>query len=78
VLTETDLRQRERANRLTALNQAGWKIKGPDGAAERLGLKPTTLLARMKKMSLTRPPKPNHPPAPQRRLKNYSGDISVT
>ena len=34
-----------------------WKIKGADGAAELLGVKPTTLLSRMKKMGLKRPGK---------------------
>jgi transcriptional regulator with GAF, ATPase, and Fis domain len=57
VLTEAEMRRRERENLLAALELAGWKIKGPDGAAERLGVKPTTLLARMKKMGLKRPPK---------------------
>jgi hypothetical protein len=34
---------------------AKWKIKGPDGAAELMGVKPTTLLARMKKWGLKKP-----------------------
>jgi len=40
---------------LLALEQANWKIKGADGAAELLGVKPTTLLARMKKWGLKKP-----------------------
>jgi transcriptional regulator with GAF, ATPase, and Fis domain len=47
--------RRERENLLVVLDRAGWKIKGPDGAAELLGVKPTTLLSRMKKMGLKRP-----------------------
>ena len=53
--TESEMLQRERENLLAALNQAGWKIKGAEGAAELLGIKPTTLLSRMKKMKLNRP-----------------------
>ena len=34
------------------LQKTGWKIKGADGAAELLGIKPTTLLSRIKKMGL--------------------------
>ncbi len=33
----------------------GWRISGPGGAAEILGLKPTTLEARMKKLGIERP-----------------------
>jgi transcriptional regulator with GAF, ATPase, and Fis domain len=54
-LTEAELQRRERENLLVILETAGWKIKGADGAAERLGVKPTTLLSRMKKMGLNRP-----------------------
>jgi len=53
--TEAEMQQRERENILAVLAQSGWKIKGPDGAAERLGVKPTTLLSRVKKMGLKRP-----------------------
>lgn len=37
------------------LESAGWKIRGADGAAQALGLNPTTLEARMKKLGLRRP-----------------------
>jgi transcriptional regulator with GAF, ATPase, and Fis domain len=37
------------------LESAGWRIRGPGGAAERLGLKPTTLETRMAKLGLDRP-----------------------
>ena len=47
--------RRERENLLVVLGKAGWKIKGRNGAAEILGVKPTTLLSRMKKMGLKRP-----------------------
>jgi transcriptional regulator with GAF, ATPase, and Fis domain len=54
-LTEIEVRQRERENLLVVLDKTGWKIKGPDGAAELLGVKATTLLSRMKTMGLKRP-----------------------
>ena len=45
----------ERAHILQVCQAAGWKIKGPDGAARRLGLNPGTLYARMKKLGIQRP-----------------------
>jgi len=44
-----------RALIVQALQAAGWMIGGPDGAAARLGLKRTTLIAKMKKLGITRP-----------------------
>jgi formate hydrogenlyase transcriptional activator len=40
---------------MRALQAAGWIIGGPDGAAARLGLKRTTLIAKMKKLGISRP-----------------------
>jgi DNA-binding NtrC family response regulator len=54
-LRESEMRGRERDNLIAVLNKAGWKIKGPDGAAEMLGIKPTTLLSRIKAMAIERP-----------------------
>ena len=45
----------ERTQILAALEQAGWRIRGPAGAAALLGLKPTTLESRIKKLGLQRP-----------------------
>ncbi|HHY84205.1 MAG TPA: sigma 54-interacting transcriptional regulator [Verrucomicrobia bacterium] len=53
-LTEAELRRQERENLLLVLERTGWRIKGAGGAAELLGVKPTTLLSRMKKMGLKR------------------------
>jgi transcriptional regulator with GAF, ATPase, and Fis domain len=53
--TEAEMQRRERENLVAVLQKSGWKIKGPDGAAELIGVKPTTLLARMEKMGLKRP-----------------------
>ena len=54
-LTESEMRRRERENLLAILEKTGWKIKGIDGAAELLGVKATTLVARVKKMGFKRP-----------------------
>ena len=54
-LTEAELERFERDNLLLALEAANWKISGPDGAAELLGVKPTTLLSRMDKWGLKKP-----------------------
>ena len=45
----------DRAHILSVLEDCGWKIKGNDNAAERLGLKPSTLRYRMKKLGIRRP-----------------------
>ena len=37
------------------LREAGWKIEGPNGAARLLGLRPSTLRNRMKKLGINRP-----------------------
>jgi formate hydrogenlyase transcriptional activator len=49
------MRRRERENLFAVLQKAGWKVKGVDGAAELLGVKPTTLFARIEKLGLKRP-----------------------
>ena len=65
-------REKERAHILAALNQANGKIYGPDGAAAILGLRPTTLVSRLRKYGIppkrTRaipPPPPTPPPEPE-------------
>ncbi len=54
-LTEAEMEQRARDNLLAILDQAAWRIKGPEGAAELLGVKATTLVSRIKKLGLQRP-----------------------
>jgi DNA-binding NtrC family response regulator len=54
-LTESEMQRRERENLFVVLQKTGWKIKGVDGAAELLGVKPTTLISRIDKMGLKRP-----------------------
>jgi transcriptional regulator with GAF, ATPase, and Fis domain len=52
VLSKQEMQRRERENILKALEQSKGKIYGRDGAAEILGMKPTTLTSRMKKMRI--------------------------
>jgi formate hydrogenlyase transcriptional activator len=53
------LRESERVLILGALQATGWLVGGPYGAAARLGMKRTTLIARMKKHGILRPPDEN-------------------
>ncbi|MGJ7460881.1 sigma 54-interacting transcriptional regulator [Halomonas sp. MA07-2] len=48
LLTESELVRRQRQNALAALRACGGKVSGQGGAAERLGIKPTTLRSRLK------------------------------
>jgi DNA-binding NtrC family response regulator len=52
ILTETEMQAMVRKNTRKALEHCHGKVNGPDGAAALLGLKPTTLIARIKKMGL--------------------------
>jgi PAS domain S-box-containing protein len=45
----------EREHIRAVLESTGWRIRGSGGAADRLGLKPTTLETRMAKLNLKRP-----------------------
>ncbi|MFD1702025.1 sigma 54-interacting transcriptional regulator [Methylopila henanensis] len=54
ILTEEARRARDAASIRAALSAAGGKVSGPGGAAERLGLKPTTLASRMKALGIGR------------------------
>jgi DNA-binding NtrC family response regulator len=56
--TNAALQQVERDHILLILNRTGWRIRGKKGAAETLGLKPSTLESRMKKLSISRSPLP--------------------
>jgi formate hydrogenlyase transcriptional activator len=44
-----------RAHILDALRTTNWVVSGPHGAAARLGVKRTTLAARMEKLGICRP-----------------------
>lgn len=49
------LEEMERQHILDVLEQTSWRVSGDKGAAAILGLKPTTLEARMKKLGISRP-----------------------
>jgi PAS domain S-box-containing protein len=55
VLTEKDMWELQKANLLRALQQANWKVSGKGGAAELLGVKPTTLADRIRSYKIKRP-----------------------
>jgi transcriptional regulator with GAF, ATPase, and Fis domain len=50
-----NLQELERRHIMHVLEETGWRVAGKGGAAEILGLKPTTLEARMKKLGIHRP-----------------------
>ena len=52
VIPEAEQRHQERENILAALHQTQWKVYGQNGAAALLGMKPSTLASRIKKMGL--------------------------
>src|SRR4029077_18912180 len=53
--SSTTLEDSDRALILETLAQAGWIVGGPHGAATKLGLKRTTLLAKMRRLGISRP-----------------------
>ena len=55
VSTGNDSNPVEGTRLLQILQETAWRIRGEHGAAARLGLKPTTLESRIKKLGLTRP-----------------------
>ncbi len=69
VIPEIEWRLREEENLRAALQLADGRIYGADGAAEILGVKPTTLASRLKALGLRQPRKRphrrfNHPKRP--------------
>ena len=55
ILTEAELTELSRQNIVAALVATNWRVSGPNGAAKLLGLKPTTLADRIKRLGVTRP-----------------------
>ncbi|MEM8814802.1 MAG: sigma 54-interacting transcriptional regulator [Pseudomonadota bacterium] len=51
-----ELKSVEREHILKVLEDTGWKISGGAGAAAKLGVPPSTLRSKMKKLSISRPP----------------------
>ena len=52
---ELTLEEAEAMHIISVLQQVNWVIGGPKGAAEKLGLKRTTLIATMRRLGITRP-----------------------
>ena len=52
ILTYSDLKDIERKNLIAALKTTNYKIRGPGGAADLLGVKPTTLASRIKSLNI--------------------------
>ena len=55
LVSDAEMKRRERENLLAALDQSNWRVHGPGGAAELLGIRPTTLASRIKRMGLAKP-----------------------
>lgn len=53
ILTDHEMKDREKENILKALDKAGGKVTGPGGAADLLQMKPTTLYSRIAKMRIS-------------------------
>jgi transcriptional regulator with GAF, ATPase, and Fis domain len=58
---EPTLEELERGHILEILQQTGWRIEGPKGAAAILGLHPSTLRSRMLRLGLKKTSKAAEP-----------------
>jgi DNA-binding NtrC family response regulator len=74
----TTLEEAEREHILEALRETNGLIGGPRGAAERLGVKRTTLLSKMDRLGIPRPARgaANHPSAKPEHLLATSGSFA--
>jgi transcriptional regulator with GAF, ATPase, and Fis domain len=54
-LTEKEMREFQKNNLLAVLKQTNWRVSGADGAAELLGVKPTTLADRIRTLGIRKP-----------------------
>jgi len=55
VLTEMEIKEFQKANLIKALEQTNWRVSGAGGAAELLGVRPTTLADRIRTYNIKRP-----------------------
>ena len=55
ILTEKQMRELQKQNLIAALKQTNWRVSGQDGAAEILGIKPTTLADRIRSFGIRKP-----------------------
>ena len=77
--TKQDLREVERETIVHALERSGWKVAGPNGAAQALGVPASTLASRMKALRIERPKQTEIIPLSSRFAKREleSGDNSL-
>jgi transcriptional regulator with GAF, ATPase, and Fis domain len=61
VLERMTLQEVERSHIIHVLEATGWRIRGDGGAAQILGLKPTTLDSRIQKLGIKRSVRPSEP-----------------
>jgi transcriptional regulator of acetoin/glycerol metabolism len=54
-VTDAEMKERVRANLVAALESADWRISGVGGAADLLGIRPSTLSDRVRAMGIRRP-----------------------
>ena len=55
ILTEKQIKELQKANLIKALEQTNWRVSGVGGAAELLGVRPTTLADRIRSYKIKRP-----------------------
>ena len=55
VLTEEEMREFAKRNIVAALERSAWRVSGPNGAAELLGVRPTTLTDRIRSFGIEKP-----------------------
>jgi PAS domain S-box-containing protein len=55
VLTAKELQELERQNIISALESVGWRITGENGAAQLMGIPPSTLRSRIKALGIKQP-----------------------
>ncbi|MDJ0758734.1 MAG: sigma 54-interacting transcriptional regulator [Woeseiaceae bacterium] len=55
IMTETELKSLQRRNTIRALKATAWRVSGKGGAAELLGIRPTTLSDRIRSMKIEKP-----------------------
>ena len=57
VLTDREMHEFQKRNTIVALKQSNWRVSGGGGAADILGVKPTTLADRIRTLGIKRPPR---------------------
>jgi len=55
IMTEKEMRALQKQNIEKALRKASWKVSGKGGAAEILGVRPTTLADRIRTLHIRKP-----------------------